>query len=344
MKKQEILNLIRYHAENNDAAFRTTAYNVAKEFDQTGDSQLAEYIMAALSSADTLVPQAYSGDLRFMKQVPIDSTTLPLPDGIKSDIVGLMNAIRRNVNINRFLFQGQPGTGKTESVKQIARILDRTLYQVTIDELIDSRLGETAKNITTLFSEINQLSQPNKVVVLFDELDSLALERTGNHDVREMGRATTAVLKGLDNLNGQVVLIATTNLFSSFDKALLRRFNSVIDFNRYSQNDLMEIADIILNATLNKFPNVGRNINLFRKIMGLMPELPYPGDLKNLIETSVAFSDPDEKFDYLLRLYHGVTTQKVNDFKALESEGFTLREMALLSGVSRSTISRELRS
>lgn len=344
MKKQEILNLIRYHAENNDAAFRTTAYGIAKEFDQSGDSQLAEYIMAVLSSANTLVPQMNSEDFKFMQRVSINNATLPLPDAIKNDIMGLMNAVRRNAGINRFLFQGDPGTGKTESVKQISRILNRDLFIVTTDELIDSRLGETAKNITALFSEINQLAQPSKVIILFDELDAIALERTSNHDIREMGRATTAFLKGLDNLNDQVVLIATTNLYSAFDKALLRRFNTVINFNRYTQDDLMEIADIILNATLNRFPNVGRNMNLFRKIMSLMKKIPYPGDLKNLIETSIAFSNPDQKFDYLIRLYHSVTSQSVNDFSALESEKFTLREMELLSGVSRSTISRELRS
>ena len=32
-------------------------------------------------------------------------------------------------------------------------------------------------------------------------------------------------------------LIATTNLFNAFDKALVRRFDAVIDFNRYSQQD-----------------------------------------------------------------------------------------------------------
>ena len=57
MKKKSIINLIRYHAENNDPGFRAEAYEIAKEFDQTGDFQLATYIMALLSSANTFVPQ-----------------------------------------------------------------------------------------------------------------------------------------------------------------------------------------------------------------------------------------------------------------------------------------------
>lgn len=43
-------------------------------------------------------------------------------------------------------------------------------------------------------------------------------------------------------MDERIVLIATTNLFEHFDKALIRRFDSVIDFNRYSQEDLMDIS------------------------------------------------------------------------------------------------------
>lgn len=344
MKKQEVLNLIRYYAEDNDAGFRDTAYGIADEFDKAGDSQLAEYIMATLSNTNTFVPQAESDSFQFVQRVQLENdATLPLPDSIKDDLLGVVNAIRHNMGINRFLFEGAPGTGKTESVKQIARILKRDLFQVSIDELIDSHLGETAKNISQLFKEINQLSQPSRVIILFDELDSLAMDRTNSHDVREMGRATTAFLKGLDSLNPQVALIGTTNLIQSFDKALLRRFNSIINFNRYTQQDLLEIAGLLLEKTLARFPNTGRNVRLVRKIMALMPKLPYPGDLKNLIETSVAFSDPDKKFDYIPRLYRAVTQMDPKDLSKLEKQGFTIREIELLSGVSRSTVSRELR-
>lgn len=50
-----------------------------------------------------------------------------------------------------------PGTGKTESVYQIARILGRDLLRVDFEQLIDSRLGETAKNVSILFDEVNHL-------------------------------------------------------------------------------------------------------------------------------------------------------------------------------------------
>ena len=57
MKKKNVLNLVKYYAEKNDAGFRTEAYEIAKDFDNSGDYQLAEYIMSLLSNANTFVPQ-----------------------------------------------------------------------------------------------------------------------------------------------------------------------------------------------------------------------------------------------------------------------------------------------
>ena len=80
-------------------------------------------------------------------------------------------------------------------------------------------------------------------------------------------------------------------------------FDSVIDFSRYTQEDLAEIAEILLNEFLNKFKCTSRNVRLFRKIVGLMNPIPYPGELKNIIRSSVAFSNPTVELDYLKRLY-----------------------------------------
>ena len=46
MKKKNVLNLIKYYSEKNDEAFRNEAYEIAREFDDTGDFQLSEYIMS----------------------------------------------------------------------------------------------------------------------------------------------------------------------------------------------------------------------------------------------------------------------------------------------------------
>ncbi len=343
MKKKNVINLIKYFSENNDVAFRSEAYEIAHDFEISGDHQLAEYIVALMSNANTFVPQANDYDSAFFEKLVVGNEPLPLPDLIEKDILGIVNAIGKNAGINKFLFQGPPGTGKTESVKQISRILGRELYSVDFASVIDSKLGQTQKNVTALFKEMNGLPSPDKVIILFDEIDAIALDRTNSNDLREMGRVTSSILKELERLNDRIILIATTNLFGHFDKALVRRFDYVIDFDRYSRQDLLDISEIFLNSFLNKFACPGRNVRLFRKIINLMDPIPYPGDLKNLIRTAIVFSNPSSEFDYLKRLYIAIMKVDKMNSKLLQSQGFTIREIETLTGVSKSQVARELK-
>ena len=343
IRKRNILNLIKYHAENNDPGFRTEAYDIARYFDRVGDVQLAEYIMALLSGTNTFVPQTSDHSSHFFSKVTLTGDPLPLPSAIKKDVVGVINSITHNAGINKFLFEGEPGTGKTETAKQIARILNRDLYSVDFDVLVDSKLGQTTKNIVDVFQQINEVPNPDRVVILLDEIDAIALDRINSNDVREMGRATSSVLKGLDNLDARIILIATTNLYSQFDKALSRRFDSTINFNRYKQEDLVEVAETILNELLVRFKSAGRNMRLFKKIVASVGDIPYPGDLKNAIKTSLAFSDPTSEYDYLKNLYENLNAVNGDiDLEGLRKDGFTVREIEILTGKSKSQVSREL--
>lgn len=343
MKKKSVLNLIKYYSEENDAGFRSEAYEIAKDFDESGDYQLAEYIMALMSNANTFVPQMNESDSALFEKIESSGDSLWLPDSITQDILGIVHAVAHKAGINKFLFQGAPGTGKTEAVKQLSRILNRDIYMVDFAAVIDSKLGQTQKNISSLFKEINNFVHPENVIILFDEIDAIALDRTNTNDLREMGRATSSMLKGMDYMDERAVLVATTNLYEHFDKALIRRFDSVIDFNRYTKGDLMSIAEEFLNKFLVKFKLANKDIRLFRKIIGLMEPIPYPGDLKNLIRTAVAFSDPDDGMDYFRRLYYAVNGKQPQNLKELKSQKFTIREIEILSRIPRSTVARELK-
>jgi SpoVK/Ycf46/Vps4 family AAA+-type ATPase len=344
MKKKNVLNLIKYYAEKNDSAFRNEAYEIAKNFDKSNDFQLSEYIMALLSDANTFSPQIDASENVFVKRIETTNNPLPLPNLIKDNILGIINAIGHKAGVNKFLFEGPPGTGKTESAKQIARILERELFVVDFDSVIDSKMGQTSKNISLLFNEISSVSNPDKVIILFDEIDSIAIDRINSNDLREMGRATSSVLKGLDRLNDNIVLIATTNLYKAFDKALSRRFDAVIDFSNYTKQDLLDVGETILNNMLQKFKFAGRNMRLFKKILKCMNVIPYPGELENLIKTSIAFSDSNNEYDYLKKLYINVSKNNENiDLKQLQNSGFTVREIEILTGISKSQVSRELK-
>lgn len=343
MKKSNVISLIRYYIEKNDDAFRNEAYEIARDFDKSGDYQLAEYIMSLLSNVNTFVPQSNEHELQYFEKIEAQEDMLLLPDAILQDILGVVNAISHKIGINKFLFQGLPGTGKTEAVKQLARILEREIYMVDFSMIVDSKLGQTQKNLSQLFNEINSFLQPEKLLILFDEIDAIALDRNNPNDLREMGRATSAMLKGFDRLNDKIILVATTNLYKHFDKALIRRFDSVIDFNRYSEEDLMTIAEKMLDRYLNKLKLANRDIRLFRKIIGLYDTIPFPGDLKNVIKSAVAFSDPNDGQDYFRRLYGTICNEKPEDLQKLQTQGFTVREIEILTKKSKSSVARNLK-
>ena len=341
MKKADVLDLIKYHFENKEAEFRNQAIAIARGFDKVGDSQLAQYIMGIISQSDRFVPQSENHSENLVS-VKLDVNPLPLPAVITSDLKGIINAVNHNIGINKFLFVGSPGTGKTESAKQIARLLDRELLMVDFSHLVDSKLGQTAKNLTGVFSEVNKLPFLNNYIILFDEIDTIALDRINQNDIREMGRVTSTFLKALDNLNPEAIIIATTNLYANLDKALTRRFDAIIDFDRYSDDDRVEVAEAILNHFLKQFKNAARDMRLFRKIIKGAKSIPNPGDLKNIIRTSLAFSDTKEPYDYLKRFLKSVHGGKTLTLNQLHDLGFTVREIEILTGVSKSSVSREL--
>lgn len=343
MKKKDIVDLIRYFVDGNDSGFRNLAYDIAIEFNQNGDTNLGGYILSLLSSkAAGYIPQSVEFSSDMLKKVELNnSSNLLIPETIMNDINGIINAIKYNAGIGKFLFSGHPGTGKTEMVKQLARILDRQLFIVNIEMIIDSHLGQTAKNISQIFDEMNRQSFPESMIVLFDELDSLALDRVNSRDLREMGRATSALMKGFDDLNPNIVLIATTNMKDYFDKALLRRFDKIIDFDRYNSEELIGVALSILEVELNRFNISYRNKRLCRKIFSCVSELPYPGEMRNIIRSSIAFSDPSMPEAYVRNIFNALLPNIKMDMQTLQSLKFSLRDMEILLGISKSTLSRK---
>ena len=347
VKKQNILDLIKYHVERNENAFRNEAIGIARYFDSIGDNQLAEYIMSMIAQANQYVPQGSDFESDYLKQVDTRNlASLNLPTAISEDIKGVINAIKHNIGINKFMFEGMPGTGKTEAVKQIARLSEKSLFIVNFDNLIDSKLGQTNKNISNVFKEIHALPYPENAIILFDEIDVIALDRISSNDVREMGRVTSTILRELDrlsDLNKEIVIIATTNLFKNFDKALIRRFDATINFNRYTKDDLIEIAESYLNSFIKSFKGVSKDVRLFKKILNTANELPYPGELKNMIKTSLAFSDIEYEYDYLRRLYNRLINN-LDDINVtqLSAQGFTVREIEKLKGESKSSVARKI--
>jgi len=133
------------------------------------------------------------------------------------------------------LFYGAPGTGKTETVLQIARQTGRDLMQVDIAGLRDKWVGESEKNIKEVFNRYRELCKNSEVmpILFFNEADAIINKRSENieHSVDKMDNAMqNIILQEIEDLDG--ILIATTNLTSNLDKAFERRFLYKVEFHK----------------------------------------------------------------------------------------------------------------
>ena len=133
------------------------------------------------------------------------------------------------------LFYGSPGTGKTETVLQIARQTGRDLMQVDIAGLRDKWVGESEKNIKEVFARYRDLCKHSEVmpILFFNEADAIINRRTENieHSVDKMDNAMqNIILQEIEDLDG--ILIATTNLTANLDSAFERRFLYKVEFRK----------------------------------------------------------------------------------------------------------------
>ena len=343
MKKSDVIDLIKAYTNNNRTDFVNKSMDIASDFRANGDTEISNYIMFLLSDNLNMLPPENADNLSsFFAEIKGCNQPLYLPREITDDLLGIIQATKKEKGLNKYLFIGKPGTGKTEAVKELGQELNRTILSVNFNTLVDSALGQTNKNIVSLFREIDNLYAPSKYLILFDEIDALALDRINSNDVREMGRATSTLLKCLDSLNSKVLLIATTNLYDQLDKALVRRFDATISFDNYSVEDKAEIANNLVTY-YQKGNSISKDERLLTKIITLTdkPSLT-PGVMKNVIRTSIAFSSEEDKTDYLRRIFEKLS-DKTYSPDELKDNGFTVREIGVLTKTSKSTVSRQLR-
>ena len=135
------------------------------------------------------------------------------------------------------LFYGAPGTGKTETVLQIARQTGRDIMQVDIAGMRDKYVGESEKNIKAVFRRYREICSVSDVmpILFFNEADGIFGKRTtfgsNNPSVEKMDNAMqNIILQELEDLEG--ILIATTNLTCNLDPAFERRFLFKVEFHK----------------------------------------------------------------------------------------------------------------
>ena len=133
------------------------------------------------------------------------------------------------------LFYGSPGTGKTETVYQLARKTGRNIMVVDVPQLKSMWVGQSEKNVKALFDRYREQVKRAKQtpILLFNEADAIiGIRKNGAENaVDKMENSLqNIILQEMEQLDG--IMIATTNLQQNMDKAFERRFLYKIRFDK----------------------------------------------------------------------------------------------------------------
>lgn len=150
------------------------------------------------------------------------------------------------------LFYGFPGTGKTESVYQIAKQTGREIMKVDISQSRSKWHGESEKIVKEIFSDYNSFASKSEKtpILLFNEADAiLSFRATGKmSDIsKSESNVQNIILEELENFKG--IIFATTNIVTNLDMAFERRFLFKVEFGKPN----LQIKSKIWKS---KFPNL----------------------------------------------------------------------------------------
>ena len=195
------------------------------------------------------------------------------------------------------IFYGSPGTGKTETVYQLAKATGRDVMQVDISEMKTCWYGESQKLVKGVFAKYERLCKKakNLPILLFNEADAIfgkRLENKGSSVDQTENAIQNIILEQMEKQKG--IIIATTNLEGSLDPAFERRFLFKVKFERPSLeakihiwmdklNGLSEDAAKVLAESYNlsggEIDNVVRKVTMNRVLTGAGYSLDYLKEL-----------------------------------------------------------------
>lgn len=230
-----------------------------------------------LSIVDILVPS-------------FENQPIVLPKVIENKIGDFINLLKyQNLLVkngvdtsNTLLLYGKPGCGKTTAAKYISEQTGLPLVIARFDAIVSSLLGNTSKNIRKIFDFAD-----NKPCILFlDEFDAIAKARDDQYELGELKRVINSLLQNIDSFSKQNVLIAATNHPELLDKAIWRRFNTVVEIGLPQDEEIKSLIKIYSDGFKSDFIEDERKLEkLIRLLDG-----KSPSDIKNIVNSAKAHS------------------------------------------------------
>ena len=142
------------------------------------------------------------------------------------------------------LLYGSPGTGKTETVYQLAKKHNRPIFKVEISETKSMWFGDIQKLVKKIFTDYYNFKKTQKIcpILLFNESDAIIGKRksAGSSSVSDTENAIQNVLlEELENFDG--ILFATSNLVANLDSAFEHRFLFKVKYENPSTENAAKI-------------------------------------------------------------------------------------------------------
>jgi len=214
------------------------------------------------------------------------------------------------------LFSGGPGTGKTETALQIARMCKRDIMQIDIANTKSKWFGDSEKLIKSLFDKYRACVKKQAVIpiLLFNEADAVfskrrLLENEYSGPAQTENAIQNIILQEIETLNG--ILIATTNLSSNMDTAFERRFLYKIDFEKPETATRREIW-LSLIPDLNEeyahslstrydlsggqIENIARKVSVHNVLSGNTPSLE---EMTRFCDEETIYKDGSKKIGFM---------------------------------------------
>jgi len=217
--------------------------------------------------------QPVTNELIFSK--PVQLKLEDFKDTVKNK--SRMDELGLEFNLSLLLY-GYPGCGKSSAAKYIAAQLELPLVIAKLDTLISSLLGNTAKNIHKIF----EYAKRQPCVLFLDEFDAIAKARDDQHELGELKRVVNSLLQNMDEYCREGILIAATNHHKLLDKAIWRRFQTVIELPKPGIEEIQRLfkhLPVMLDYSLIKHKQWG-------KIENALLGLSY-SDIKNILQNMV---------------------------------------------------------
>jgi SpoVK/Ycf46/Vps4 family AAA+-type ATPase len=271
--------LIRSHAEGDDERFYAIAMQVAAQAARQGHTKFAQELRDLVDQAKARFKAGAAGQRT--RPVPIVQprgelaglltaafpktrlSNMALDAAVRSRIDRVLIEQRQRERIlahglppvRKLLLLGPPGTGKTMTAAALAGELGIALFTIQLDGLITKYLGETAAKLRLIFDAIRH----NRAIYLFDEFDALGSERAARNEVGEIRLVLNSFLQFLEQDESDSIIVAATNHPQILDKALFRRFDSVIEYRLPSPGiaeDVMRARLALLDTSRVEWPKV----------------------------------------------------------------------------------------